>query len=64
VTAILVAHNGATWLPEVVASLTKQRHEIDQVIAVDTGSSDDSARLLKNAGITTPAQNLNVLPMA
>jgi len=53
VTAILVAHNGATWLPEVVASLTKQRHEIDQVIAVDTGSSDDSARLLKNAGITT-----------
>jgi len=53
VTAILVAHNGATWLPEVVASLTKQRHEIDQVIAVDTGSKDDSARLLKNAGITT-----------
>jgi GT2 family glycosyltransferase len=53
VTAILVAHNGATWLPEVVASLTKQRHEINQVIAVDTGSKDDSARLLKNAGIAT-----------
>ena len=53
VTTILVAHNGATWLPEVVASLTKQRHEIDQVIAVDTSSKDDSARLLKNAGITT-----------
>ncbi len=53
VTAILVSHNGATWLPEVVASLTKQRHEIDQVIAVDTGSVDDSMRLLKNAGITT-----------
>ena len=53
VTAILVSHNGATWLPEVVASLTKQRHEIDQVLAVDTGSTDDSPRLLKNAGITT-----------
>ncbi|MFM1789048.1 MAG: hypothetical protein RLZZ12_397 [Actinomycetota bacterium] len=53
VTAILVSHDGATWLPEVVASLTKQRHEIDQIIAVDTGSIDDSVRLLKNAGITT-----------
>ena len=53
VTAILVSHNGATWLPEVVASLTKQRHEIDQVLAIDTGSSDDSPRLLKNAGIAT-----------
>ena len=53
VTAILVSHDGATWLPEVVASLTKQRHEIDQLIAVDTGSLDDSPRLLKNAGIPT-----------
>lgn len=53
VTAILVSHDGATWLPEVVASLTKQRHEIDQIIAVDTGSIDDSLRLLKNAGFTT-----------
>jgi GT2 family glycosyltransferase len=53
VTAILVSHDGATWLPEVVASLAKQRHEIDQIIAIDTGSIDDSLRLLKNAGITT-----------
>lgn len=52
VTAILVAHDGATWLPEVVASLSKQKHEIDQLIAVDTGSNDDSAKLLRNAGIT------------
>lgn len=52
VTAILVAHDGATWLPEVVASLSKQKHEIDQLIAVDTGSKDDSAKLLRNAGIT------------
>ena len=44
VTAILVAHDGATWLPEVVASLSKQKHEIDQLIAVDTGSKDDSAK--------------------
>lgn len=52
VTAIVVSHDGATWLPETVASLSKQRHEIDQIIAVDTGSEDGSVKLLKNAGIT------------
>ncbi len=53
VTAIIVSHDGASWLPEVVASLTKQKYEVDQLIAVDTGSRDDSLKLLKNAGITT-----------
>lgn len=53
VTAIIVSHNGATWLPEVVASLAKQRREVDQVIAIDTGSEDSSVKLLKSAGITT-----------
>ncbi len=51
VTAILVSHDGATWLPEVVASLAKQKHEIDQLIAVDTESKDESLRLIRNAGI-------------
>ena len=51
VTAILVAHDGATWLPEVVASLYKQKRSVDQLIAVDTGSLDDSAALMRNAGI-------------
>jgi GT2 family glycosyltransferase len=56
VTAILVLHDGATWLPEVVASLTSQTHSIDQMIAVDTGSIDSSAKLVKGARIP-------VLPM-
>ncbi|MFM7873114.1 MAG: glycosyltransferase family 2 protein, partial [Actinomycetota bacterium] len=51
VTAILVSHDGATWLPEVVASLAKQKHEIDQLIAIDTGSKDESLRLIRNSGI-------------
>ena len=51
VTAIVVAHDGALWLPEVVASLSKQKRAIDQIIAVDTGSEDGSAKLLKGAGI-------------
>ena len=53
VTAIIVSHDGALWLPEVVASLAKQKREIDQVIAIDTGSHDSSVKLLKSAGITT-----------
>lgn len=51
VTAILVLHDGATWLPEVVVSLTSQTRQIDQVIAVDTGSLDSSAKLVKGARI-------------
>ena len=56
VTAILVLHDGATWLPEVVVSLTSQTHQIDQIVAVDTGSLDSSAKLVKGARIP-------VLPM-
>jgi GT2 family glycosyltransferase len=56
VTAILVLHDGAIWLPEVVASLTSQTHQIDQIVAVDTGSIDSSAKLVKGARIP-------VLPM-
>jgi GT2 family glycosyltransferase len=51
VTAILVVHNGAEWLPEVVVALTSQKHRIDNVIAVDTGSSDASIQYLKKAKI-------------
>ena len=51
VTAIVVTHDGVTWLSEVVASLSSQKHKVDQIIAVDTGSIDGSVKLLTNAGI-------------
>ena len=51
VTAILVVHDGATWLPEVVASIASQTHKANQIIAIDTGSIDSSAKLLKGARI-------------
>jgi GT2 family glycosyltransferase len=57
VTAILVLHDGAIWLPEVVASLASQTLPLNQTIAVDTGSIDGSAKMLKGARIP-------VLPMA
>jgi len=56
VTAILVLHDGQLWLPEVVASLTSQTLPVDSIIAVDTGSTDSSAKLVKGARIP-------VLPM-
>jgi GT2 family glycosyltransferase len=51
VSAILVVHDGSTWLPEVVASIASQTRSVDQILAVDTGSLDGSAKLLKGARI-------------
>jgi GT2 family glycosyltransferase len=46
VTAVLVAHDGARWLPKVLSGLVNQDRAVQDVIAADTGSADDSARLL------------------
>jgi GT2 family glycosyltransferase len=51
VTAILVVHDGATWLPEVVASLASQTRAVNSTIAIDTGSVDSSTKLLRNSRI-------------
>ena len=51
VTAVLVSHDGAIWLPEVVAALSSQTRKLDQIVAVDTGSKDQSAALLRAAKI-------------
>jgi GT2 family glycosyltransferase len=46
VTALLVSHDGAHWLPAVLDGLEAQTRPPDRVVAVDTGSSDDTRRLL------------------
>lgn len=51
VSAILVSHNGARWLPEVVAALSSQERPPDFLVAVDTGSQDGSVELLRNSRI-------------
>ena len=51
VTAILVVHDGATWLPEVVAAIASQKRKVDSLVAVDTGSIDASVKLLKGARV-------------
>lgn len=47
VTAVLVAHNGERWLREVIAALKGQTRPLNRVLAVDTGSRDESAELLR-----------------
>jgi glycosyltransferase involved in cell wall biosynthesis len=53
ISALLVVHDGATWLPEVVASIASQTLPADLILAIDTGSIDSSAKLLKGAKIPT-----------
>ncbi|WP_327323972.1 glycosyltransferase [Streptomyces sp. NBC_01210] len=49
VTAVLVSHDGARWLPDALAGLLGQERPVQNVIAADTGSADDSARLVTEA---------------
>ncbi|AVH58338.1 MULTISPECIES: glycosyltransferase family 2 protein [Streptomyces] len=49
VTAVLVSHDGARWLPEALSGLLGQERPVQNAVAADTGSADDSAQLLTDA---------------
>ncbi|MFB7360321.1 glycosyltransferase family 2 protein [Streptomyces gardneri] len=49
VTAVLVTHDGARWLPDALAGLLAQERPVQNVVAADTGSADESARLVADA---------------
>jgi GT2 family glycosyltransferase len=49
VTAVLVAHDGAAWLPETLAALAASTIQPVRVLCVDTGSTDGSRDLLAAA---------------
>jgi GT2 family glycosyltransferase len=46
VTAVIVAHDGARWLPRLLRSLENQVRLPDRLVAVDTGSRDETAQML------------------
>ena len=46
---VLVSHGGGRWLPAVLDGLAAQTRTPDRVVAVDTGSKDDSPALLTAA---------------
>jgi GT2 family glycosyltransferase len=47
VTAVLVAHDGASWLPETLAALAAQTRPPQHLVGVDTGSTDASPSLIE-----------------
>lgn len=47
VTAVVVAHNGASYLPRTLKALTQQTRPVDSYIGVDAGSDDASASILQ-----------------
>ncbi|HEV2641017.1 MAG TPA: glycosyltransferase [Actinocrinis sp.] len=49
VTAVLVSHDGARWLPTVLEALLAQQRPVQRIVAVDTGSRDESVRILQQA---------------
>ncbi len=59
VTAVLVSHDGARWLPDALAGLLGQERPVQYAVAADTGSADDSAQQL-----TASLGDANVLHLA
>ncbi|MFF4400730.1 glycosyltransferase [Streptomyces sp. NPDC001480] len=49
VTAVLVSHDGARWLPDALAGLLGQERPVQHAVAADTGSADASAQLVTEA---------------
>ncbi|MEU6843702.1 glycosyltransferase family 2 protein [Streptomyces sp. NPDC046716] len=49
VTAVLVSHDGARWLPDVLSGVLDQERPVQNAVAADTGSADDSAALVARA---------------
>ncbi|MDL5201939.1 glycosyltransferase family 2 protein [Streptomyces sp. ALI-76-A] len=49
VTAVLVSHDGARWLPDALAGLLGQERPVQFALGADTGSADDSAQLVTDA---------------
>lgn len=49
VTAVVVSHNGARWIPRLLAALEELAPLPDRLVAVDTGSADGSRQLLVSA---------------
>jgi GT2 family glycosyltransferase len=47
VTAVIVSHDGEPWIPDLLRALETQHRLPDRLIAVDTGSRDDSVKLLE-----------------
>ncbi|MBO0774729.1 MAG: glycosyltransferase, partial [Actinobacteria bacterium] len=46
VTAVVVAHDGAGWIPRMAEGVLQQTRPVQRAVAVDTGSRDRSGAML------------------
>ncbi|HSE51157.1 MAG TPA: glycosyltransferase family A protein [Gemmatimonadales bacterium] len=51
VSCIVPVHNGARFLGEALASIAAQRYQPREIIVVDDGSTDDTARVASESGV-------------
>ena len=49
VALLVVSHDGSRWLPTVLDGIRSQTRAPDRVVAIDTGSKDESPQLLRSA---------------
>lgn len=51
VSAVIPAYNAAKHLPETLASVREQSRPVDEIVVVDDGSDDDTARVARSHGV-------------
>ncbi|GAA1556054.1 hypothetical protein GCM10009789_06770 [Kribbella sancticallisti] len=59
VTAVVVGHEGAAWLPRLTEALWALDRRPERLIAVDTGSTDETAELLAEMPAVEPVVSLS-----
>jgi GT2 family glycosyltransferase len=59
VTAVVVGHEGAAWLPRLTEALWALGRRPERLIAVDTGSTDETAELLATMPAVEPIVSLS-----
>lgn len=65
VALLVVSHDGARWLPTVIDGVRAQTAAPDRVVAIDTGSKDESPQLLRDAfGRVTVVKGSTTFPEA
>ena len=52
VVGVIVTHNSQEFLPELLASVTNQTQQLDQLIVIDDRSTDETTAILSEHGIT------------